>query len=141
MNANVGNAVYAILSEYTPISDVVSTRIEPVDIPQDADRPWIVYRQVSGVSTFSLGGDSGAIDHRVQIDCYSTDYDQAVTLGDNVRLAMANIRKEHRGGCFVLSANILGMLDLPAGPEVRGSEDIIHVRSVEVQIWLGVLQL
>lgn len=148
MSANVGDAVYAILTDYGPIADLLATgnadlpyRISPIDIPQDASRPWIVYRQVSGVPVNSLSGDSGAIDHLVQIDCYSLNYREAVALGDHVRLAFANIRSEFRGTALVMSANVRGMQDLPEGPEVRGSATVIHVRSVDVQIWLGVAQV
>jgi len=140
MRSNVAYAVNAILSAFTQLTDIVSTRIEAISMPQDADLPFIVYRQVSGVPVTSLVGDSGAIDHRVQIDCYSTDYDQAATMGDYVRLAFNNARKEYHGGCYVLSARVLGMFDLPVGPETPGTEEVIHARSVDVQIWLGVLQ-
>lgn len=139
MSDLVGDAVFAILSEDTAIADIVGTKIEPNKIPQDADLPYIVYRVVSGVPLASLTGGSGAIDHRLQIDCYSETYQQASEVGNLVRLAMENIRDETHGEVAVLSCNVEDISDLPVGPN-RGREQLIEVRSVDVQMWIGVSQ-
>lgn len=79
-----GIAIYAILSDRTAITDLVSTRIYPESAPEGAQMPYIVY-SVVGNSPVETKGET-VIDE-AQIEVFSVDrtYGSCMTLADTVR--------------------------------------------------------
>lgn len=82
------NAVYNILSNNSALTAVVSTRINPLRIPQGSSFPAISYQLISVIPNPSKSGASKSDFARVQINSFGTTYQSAVQVADLVRLAM-----------------------------------------------------
>ena len=82
------NAVYNILSNNAALTAVVSTRINPLRIPQESSFPAISYQLVSLVPHPSKSGPSESDFARIQINSFGTSYQSAVQVADLVRNAM-----------------------------------------------------
>lgn len=82
------NAVYNILSNNSALTAVVSTRINPLRIPQGSSFPAISYQLVSVVPHPSKSGPSESDFARIQINSFGLTYQSAVQVADLVRLAM-----------------------------------------------------
>jgi len=82
------NAVYNILSNNSALTAVVSTRINPLRIPQGSSFPAISYQLVSVVPNPSKSGPSESDFARIQINSFALTYQSAVQVADLVRAAM-----------------------------------------------------
>ena len=82
------NAVYNILSNNAALTAVVSTRINPLVLPQESAFPAISYQLISVVPHPSKSGSSKSDFARVQINSFGTSYQSAVQIADLVRTAM-----------------------------------------------------
>lgn len=85
---NIEEMLYAILSNDTDVVALVSTRIYPLFVPQDATRPAIAYQQISGPSTYSHNGNSGLQEVRFQLTCEGNTYSQANSVAIAAREAL-----------------------------------------------------
>ena len=78
----------------TLIADVtfnalVSGRVWPrTDVPQDDSRPYSTYFRVSAQRDHQLLASSGHPSTRIQIEHWSTDFDETRDMGDAARLAL-----------------------------------------------------
>jgi hypothetical protein len=87
--ADLGDAIYAILSENVGVAALVPATLSNVDFnifPDLAPEtigivPYIVYKRISGIEDATLSGDSNLCDSRVQIDCVHPTYAGAKALG------------------------------------------------------------
>lgn len=82
------NAVYNILSNNSALTAVVSTRINPLRIPQESAFPAISYQMISVIPHPSKSGASKSDFARIQINSFGTTYQSAVQVADLVRTAM-----------------------------------------------------
>ena len=82
------NAVYNILSNNAALTAVVSSRINPLVLPQESAFPAISYQLISVVPHPSKSGSSKSDFARVQINSFGTSYQSAVQIADLVRTAM-----------------------------------------------------
>ena len=79
-------ALYSFLMDDLNISSIVGgARIYPVKLLQGVIDPSIVYNRISGQGDHHSEGPSGLTRPRIQIDCYATTHDQAVSLADKVK--------------------------------------------------------
>jgi hypothetical protein len=74
------------------VSALVSTRIYPLVVPQDATLPAIAYQRISGPRAYSHSGPTGAVQARMQITSVASDYSGAKALSAAVRSAMRSFR-------------------------------------------------
>ena len=66
----------------------VNGRISPLIMPQNTDKPALVYTVISDSDEHSLEGGSCAGVIRVQIDVYAKTYAEAKTVKDEVKAAL-----------------------------------------------------
>lgn len=86
-----GKAIYYILANDDNVSNVVSTRIYPEVVAQDAVTPFIFF-QVTGVTPDSYKDGGAQIDEvRVEVSGVSTSYDEVCDLSDKIRGALDRI--------------------------------------------------
>lgn len=85
---NAINAIYNILSNNTALTAVVSTRINPLRIPQGSSFPAISYQVISVVPNPSKSGPSESDFARIQINSFGVTYQSAVEVADLVRTAL-----------------------------------------------------
>jgi len=81
--------VYKTLSENSNITDIVSSRIYPVNLPKDAAVPAIVYTMDEISPIKSLNGESGIDNGTIEISCWAKDYTTAHLLAAAVRDAFS----------------------------------------------------
>lgn len=84
----IEKAIYGLLSTETELTDICGTRIYPVLAPQEAPLPFTVYSIISTVPSDTKDGESTVDFVRVQIDCYSLDFDQSAEMYIAVRKAL-----------------------------------------------------
>jgi len=116
MTASIGTYIYEELTRNPAVAALVSTRIYPGMIPQDADLPAIAYQQISNPPTYSHSGNSGLWNARVQLICVAANYLAAHALSETVRLALDGKKNLStlRAACFI--ANVFDRAEI--GPEI-----------------------
>jgi hypothetical protein len=81
-------ALVARLKSTPGVTALVGTRIFPMEAPQGAVTPWIVYQRVS-TNTFSvLRGRSSLDDPRLQYTVWADTYSSARAVATQVRLSL-----------------------------------------------------
>jgi hypothetical protein len=72
----IAAAIYDVLKNNSGVSALVSTRIYPLAIPQDATLPAIQYQKISSRGYYTHDGEA-AIRSRIQISAVAETYDAA----------------------------------------------------------------
>lgn len=81
--------LYSRLSGFSGLSDLVSTRIYPVKMPQNTALPAVVFQRITGTRQAAFGADTGDVLSRVQVDVFATSYKDGVrAVADQVRQAL-----------------------------------------------------
>ena len=84
--------LYAHLVADSGVAALVSTRVYPLLVPQDATLPAIAYQRISGPRDHSHTGTTGLALARIQLTLIASSYANAKALGTAVRTAMAGLR-------------------------------------------------
>jgi len=101
--ADLGDAIYAILSGNTAVSDAVNGNIFPDEAPRTVGNiAYIVFKRISGVEDFTMDGSSNLCQSRVQIDCVAPDYPTAKSIYAAVFAALQGY-KDTIGGVTIKS--------------------------------------
>jgi len=88
-----GNAaLYTYLQTKSGVTNLISTRMYPDDLPQDNTLPCIVYRVISKVPEHDLSGASPLTRYRFQLDSYAATRIGADALAEAVRNAADGYR-------------------------------------------------
>jgi len=82
----IEEAVYEILTGELVIN--VGTRVYPRAAPQDAELPYIVYHQISGLPDRLIATASGLVKARFQVNAYASSFSGVDALADKIRLAL-----------------------------------------------------
>lgn len=85
---SVGKVIYDKLSSDGPVSGLVSTRIYPDTVPQEATFPYIAYTVISTSPTDEKDGASQLDEVQVQIDIYSRAYGTTQDIATAARTAL-----------------------------------------------------
>jgi len=99
----IEEAVYAYLLGKTDITDIVSTRIYPVVLPQGTELPALTYMQVSN----PVHHDVDIAYPRMQISSWAEDYADAKSLFYAVKEAMQRYKGIMGGGSGVKVAQVV----------------------------------
>lgn len=83
-------AIRAYLLADQDISNVVGTRIFPIQLPQGVIQPSIVYHVIDETEAYHYQGPIGLVAARLQIDAVSRSSDQAISI--------STLCKERLGG-------------------------------------------
>lgn len=86
--AGIEEGLYDYLKNYAGISSLVSSRIYPMVMPDEAVFPNLVYQKISGIRSASHDGHSGLAHPRFQISCWAETYPAAKMLARQVVLAL-----------------------------------------------------
>ncbi|MDY6844229.1 MAG: DUF3168 domain-containing protein [Thermodesulfobacteriota bacterium] len=84
----VEEKLVTVLKASSDLVNLVSSRIFPVLLPQDAAFPSVTYQRVSGERVYDLDGDSNLENPRIQIDTWSTSYGASKQISGIIRTAM-----------------------------------------------------
>ena len=83
---------YTVVASAGPVKVLLGTganiRLFPDEAPQGTQTPYAVFHTIVGVPHNELDGGAGLDAYSIQIDCYSTDRDQAIALAGAIRTAV-----------------------------------------------------
>ena len=77
-------ALVHALRDFTGLTDLVSTRIYPMMVPQGAALPAVTYRRVSGERVHAMVDDPGLAYPRMQVDAWGSTYASAKAVAAQV---------------------------------------------------------
>ena len=89
--AELEEAVYSRLSGNVAIAAIVSTRIYPQKIPQEATLPAIAYARISAMRVKAHAAPTGLARARVQVDCVARSYSEVKALAAAVRKSLDGV--------------------------------------------------
>lgn len=84
----IGKLLRERLLEVAAVTNLVSSRIYPVILPQVPTYPAIVYEVVGTERGKAYRGPHNLVQSRVQLDFFADDYDEAWQIEDAVRTAL-----------------------------------------------------
>lgn len=93
--------VYKLLKNDSGVNAIVGGRVYPLVAPQNAVKPFIVYRVVSGIKIQCMGGEIFKGDYRIQLDCYGITYQSVKSVGQAVKSSLIGF----------MNSNNIDMLD------------------------------
>lgn len=124
---SINSRLFSRLSADAGVSALVFAsgiyRIYPVQVPQDAQYPAVVYQTVNNTPINHLTGESDLQNDRVQIDCYAESSDQAHALADAIKAAM-------QGDANNFKAVRVSRNDIPFDDDTK-----LHRVSIDYSIW------
>lgn len=128
--------VQNLLAAQPSIAALVGDRIYPLEAPDASTFPLIVVTKAGGVGEYTLEGDAGVEEARVQIDCYAVGYAKALAIRKEVRRFLSGYKGGMVSGnpCAIQGAFCINDMDLTesaterAGPKLRR-------RMLEFRIW------
>jgi len=85
----VDERIYQRLSNYSNLTDLVSTRIFPIKAPQGLDNPYVVFKRISGVPEHAMGADPEVEHSRFQIGCYAKSIEDVNSIAIAVTSALS----------------------------------------------------
>lgn len=99
-----------------------------VRAPQDASRPYIVMTRISSVRGYTMQGDDGLPQNRVQVDVYADIYTDARDISQQIIDLASGYRSGDTSGIFVD-----GRRDLPASD----AGEVAHLFrvSIDLMVW------
>ena len=65
-----------------------SIRLYPAEAPHNVQSPYAIFSSIYATPENDLDAGAGADTYALQIDCYSKDYDQAVSVAGAIRTAI-----------------------------------------------------
>lgn len=85
---NAGQIIYGLLSVNAGVTALVSTRIYPDNVPQNAVFPYIAFQLIQTQPLDTKEGASPLDTLTIQVDCYAQNYDTAQAISTAVRAAI-----------------------------------------------------
>jgi hypothetical protein len=125
----VGKAIYYLLSNYSDLTDIVSTRIYPEVAEQDAAMPFVIYTVVSNEPSDTQSSPSQLDIAQVDVVLFSTDYSQVVDMGVAARAALDRVTGTYNGvnvqSCQYTS-EVIDFEEYPRAYVITQSYDVPH---------------
>lgn len=88
--AEIGQVIKTKLTAHAGLSALISTRVHPLQLPQQPSLPALTYRMVSltPVATRDNSGKAGLERPRFQFDCWASTYGGAQAVAQQLREAL-----------------------------------------------------
>lgn len=125
-------ALYSYLSTYAGLTDLISTRLYPLVLPQNPTYPAITYLKVSRVGGRAMKSTNPRhIRARFQFSCWATSYSSAKAVAVQVQTALQDYNgvMGGSGGVTVLDSEPINELDIYE-PDTK----LYHV-PIDIMIW------
>ncbi len=84
----VEKAIVAVLKANAALTALVSTRVYPIQAPQNVTAPYVTLFRVSADRESAMGADIGIVRARVQVNSWGTTYADAKNVAEAVRGAL-----------------------------------------------------
>jgi hypothetical protein len=109
--ATIEDAIGAKLAATSGVTDLTSTRIYAMHLPQRPTLPAITYRKISGVRIHAMSADPGVAHPRFQVDSWGKTYESAKDVEVQVRAALSRWRGD-QSGVTILASFVENEIDL-----------------------------
>jgi hypothetical protein len=121
--------VYSYLAGQSTITDIVSTRIYPVILPQNATFPAVSFRAEEHDLNESFSGQNGLTESFYMLDAWGSTYEAARDLADAIRTTLKN----HSGS---FGGAIVQRVTLTSGPIPVYEDEVEAFRLTQIfSIW------
>lgn len=118
--------IFSRLSGYTTLAALISTRVYPSLIPQNATYPAVSYRRVSSERPPVMGDDTGIVRARFQFDAWAQSYSGMIAVKELVREAM----QRYSGTATVTILETFILMDM----DLYEDDTRIHHGVIDVEI-------
>jgi hypothetical protein len=95
--ANVEQAIYARLSSFTGLTDLVNSKIFPVIARQGEQNPLVVFNLISQIKNHAMGVDISPTEASVQISVFSDEGANCLAIANQVEAALSRYRGDSGG--------------------------------------------
>jgi hypothetical protein len=102
MALDVSKALYSRLTSYTTLTNLVGTKIAPMEAPQTWQLPYVTYQIVSDPPTHAMLRDATIYNPLVQIDAWAETYSNVREIAKQVELRLKDF-----GGTITVSSTSL----------------------------------
>lgn len=85
---SLSSSIRAVMANDGPLAALVGTRIRPVILSPDDERPALTYRIVGNSLVMSQDGGCGDGECTLQVAVWSDDYDDRDEIGDTLNTAL-----------------------------------------------------
>ena len=93
--------VYELLKNDTGVKALIDGRVYHLVAPQNVQKPYMIYRVITGLKIQCLGGQIFQGDYRMQLDCFGTSYASVKAISQAVESALVGF----------LSSNNINIMD------------------------------
>lgn len=108
--ANIEEAIYSALAGNGILTALVLTRIYPLDVPQEAILPYVVFSKTGGIRHSAMGTDLSLMESRIEVEIWADSLKEARAVADAVRGVMQRWRGTY-GGVVVQDSLITAEYD------------------------------
>lgn len=130
-------AIYAKLIATSAVTDLVGTRIYPVQAPQSSTLPVVIYGQAFQKRVQSLTGCINLNQYSLRLDLWSNSYATAKALYHALRDTLLGYQGDLAGGVTVNGIFEDGGDD-GAEPPAHDEETGLFTAGIDLAIWYGV---
>lgn len=96
MSLRIGQFIKNVLESDIEVGVLVEDRIYPVAIPQGTEKPFVCYSNINILGEYTKDGWIGDTT-TLNIICVSDNYEEAVDLADNARVALEGANRFYAG--------------------------------------------
>lgn len=114
--ATAEESLKARLGAVSGVTDLVSTRVYPVKLPQGPTLPAVTYQRISTIKESAMGNDAGISRTRFQVTCWAETYSALKGVSEAVRAALQRFQGTS-GGVEVLDSFLENDMDIYSGEE------------------------
>jgi len=118
---SIRDAIYDRLTSQGPVSNRVHLGLAPTG----ETLPYITMFWIDAVHDHHMGGPSGLVVRRLQVDCYAAGSPEAESVADSVRFVLDGVQGLDIGGADVRSISLEGETDVQDPPQ-GGTQKLTH---------------
>lgn len=125
--ATIEEAIYALLTADAGVGQLLSTRIYPQAIPQDAALPAVAYQRISGPRILAHDGPTGMARARIQITVQGTMYSSAKGVAEAIRQALDGYKGPVVVGSEAVEIEVASLANEIDGYEFETAGEVIRL--------------
>lgn len=85
----IEEALYSRLQAVNGVTNLVSTRVYANAVPQNVTYPCVSYQHIASPRDYAMGGQTGLVDARVQVNSWAESYSGVKAVAEQIRLALS----------------------------------------------------
>ena len=131
----IAAAIVSILTSDATVSGIVSSRVYPLFVPQNATIPAITYQNIVSPRVHTLGSVDDMVPALYQLNCWAETMEGARALSEAVRGALNNYSGTV-GGVVIQAVHITDEDDMPA---MLAGDDVLerYGKRLDFKVWFN----